>query len=107
MAPADQPSVLVVEDEPAQREVLSYNFEAEGFRVTQASNGEEALMLVEAATEALPLTVALQLTVASTELLAVTEAVTLVLTLALAATLGELVTVGEAALEGETLDEAE
>ena len=47
MAPADQPSVLVVEDEPAQREVLSYNFEAEGFRVTQASNGEEALMLVE------------------------------------------------------------
>jgi two-component system phosphate regulon response regulator PhoB len=47
MAPADQPCVLVVEDEPAQREVLSYNFEAEGFRVTQASNGEEALMLVE------------------------------------------------------------
>jgi len=41
--------VLVVEDEPAQREVLSYNFEAEGFRVTQASNGEEALMLVEEA----------------------------------------------------------
>jgi two-component system phosphate regulon response regulator PhoB len=37
----------VVEDEPAQREVLSYNFEAEGFRVAQASNGEEALMLVE------------------------------------------------------------
>lgn len=47
MAPADQPFVLVVEDEPAQREVLSYNFEAEGFRVVQASNGEEALMLVE------------------------------------------------------------
>jgi two-component system phosphate regulon response regulator PhoB len=47
MAPADQPFVLVVEDEPAQREVLSYNFEAEGFRVAQASNGEEALMLVE------------------------------------------------------------
>jgi two-component system phosphate regulon response regulator PhoB len=49
MVPADQPCVLVVEDEPAQREVLSYNFEAEGFRVTQASNGEEALMLVEEA----------------------------------------------------------
>ena len=47
MAPADQPCVLVVEDEPAQREVMSYNFEAEGFRVAQASNGEEALMLVE------------------------------------------------------------
>ena len=49
MAPADQPCVLLVEDEPAQREVLSYNFEAEGFRVTQAGNGEEALMLVEEA----------------------------------------------------------
>jgi len=49
MAAADQPCVLVVEDEPAQREVLSYNFEAEGFRVAQASNGEEALMLVEEA----------------------------------------------------------
>jgi len=47
MAPADQPCVLVVEDEPAQREVMSYNFEAEGFRVAQASNGEEALMMVE------------------------------------------------------------
>jgi hypothetical protein len=28
---ADQPRVLVVEDEPAQREVLAYNLEAEGF----------------------------------------------------------------------------
>lgn len=43
---ADQPTVLVVEDEPAQREVLSYNLEAEGFRVLRAENGEEALMLV-------------------------------------------------------------
>ena len=40
------PSVLLVEDEPAQREVLAYNLAAEGFQVTQASNGEEALMLV-------------------------------------------------------------
>ena len=40
------PSVLLVEDEPAQREVLAYNLEAEGFAVTQASNGEEALLLV-------------------------------------------------------------
>lgn len=40
------PSVLVVEDEPAQREVLAYNLEAEGFRVAQADNGEEALLLV-------------------------------------------------------------
>ncbi len=45
--PADQPMVLVVEDEPAQREVLSYNLEAEGFRVARAANGEEALLVVE------------------------------------------------------------
>ena len=43
---ADQPTVLVVEDEPAQREVLSYNLEAEGFRAVRAANGEEALLLV-------------------------------------------------------------
>ena len=44
---AGQPTVLVVEDEPAQREVLGYNLEAEGFRVARAENGEEALLLVE------------------------------------------------------------
>lgn len=44
---ADQPTVLVVEDELAQREVLSYNLEAEGFRVLKAENGEEALLVVE------------------------------------------------------------
>ncbi|MFT4150180.1 MAG: phosphate regulon transcriptional regulator PhoB [Paracoccaceae bacterium] len=44
---SDQPSVLLVEDEPAQREVLSYNLEAEGFRVSSADNGEDALMLVD------------------------------------------------------------
>ncbi|MFD1509293.1 phosphate regulon transcriptional regulator PhoB [Lacimonas salitolerans] len=42
-----QPSVLVVEDEPAQREVLIYNLEAEGFRVISAEDGNEALVLVE------------------------------------------------------------
>lgn len=47
MAPQEHPTVLVVEDEPAQREVLGYNLEAEGFRVSSASNGEEALMLVD------------------------------------------------------------
>ncbi|WP_292291061.1 phosphate regulon transcriptional regulator PhoB [Marivita sp.] len=41
-----QPTVLIVEDEPAQREVLGYNLEAEGFRVATAENGEEALLLV-------------------------------------------------------------
>ena len=44
--PADQPTVLLVEDEPAQREVLGYNLEADGFRVVTANNGEEALMMV-------------------------------------------------------------
>jgi two-component system phosphate regulon response regulator PhoB len=44
---ADQPTVLVVEDEPAQREVLSYNLAAEGFRVCQAENGDEALLVVD------------------------------------------------------------
>lgn len=44
---AQQPRVLVVEDEPAQREVLAYNLEAEGFGVSRAENGEEALILVE------------------------------------------------------------
>ncbi|WP_323764647.1 phosphate regulon transcriptional regulator PhoB [Marinovum sp.] len=43
----DQPTVLVVEDEPAQREVLSYNLEAEGFRVSRAEDGEQALLLAE------------------------------------------------------------
>ena len=42
-----QPSVIVVEDEPAQRAVLAYNLEAEGFHVIQAEDGEEALILVE------------------------------------------------------------
>ena len=45
-APA-QPMVLVVEDEPAQREVLAYNLQAEGYHVARAENGEEALMLVQ------------------------------------------------------------
>ncbi|WP_299612837.1 phosphate regulon transcriptional regulator PhoB [uncultured Tateyamaria sp.] len=44
---ADQPRVLVVEDEPAQREVLAYNLEAEGFAVSRAQNGDEALLLVD------------------------------------------------------------
>jgi two-component system phosphate regulon response regulator PhoB len=39
--------VLLVEDEPAQRTVLAYNLEAEGFAVTQADNGEDAMVLVD------------------------------------------------------------
>lgn len=43
---ASQPKVLVVEDEPAQREVLVYNLQAEGYAVEKAADGEEALLLV-------------------------------------------------------------
>ncbi len=46
-----QAQILLVEDERAQREVLSYNLEAEGFIVRCAENGEDALLLIE---EALP-----------------------------------------------------
>ena len=45
--PAAQPKVLLVEDEPAQREVLAYNLEAEGFAVARAGTGDDALVLVE------------------------------------------------------------
>ncbi len=44
---AVQPRVLVVEDEPSQREVLAYNLEAEGFRVASAATGDDALLLVD------------------------------------------------------------
>ncbi|EBA17939.1 phosphate regulon transcriptional regulatory protein PhoB [Roseobacter sp. SK209-2-6] len=43
----DQPTVLIVEDELAQREVLAYNLEADGFRVLKAENGEEGLLVVD------------------------------------------------------------
>ena len=43
----EQPSVLLVEDEPAQREVLAYNLEAEGFAVIRAGDGEEAMSLID------------------------------------------------------------
>lgn len=40
------PHVLVVDDEAAQREMLVYNIEAEGYRTSRAEDGEEALMAV-------------------------------------------------------------
>ncbi|WP_370269636.1 phosphate regulon transcriptional regulator PhoB [Nioella sp.] len=43
---AGEPLVLVVEDEPAQREVLAYNIRAEGYLVMSAGAGDEALMMV-------------------------------------------------------------
>jgi two-component system phosphate regulon response regulator PhoB len=42
-----EPSVLVVEDEPSQREMIAYNLESEGFRVLKAGDGNEALLLIE------------------------------------------------------------
>ena len=38
--------VLIVEDEAALVELLRYNFEQEGFRVSSAADGEEALVMV-------------------------------------------------------------
>ncbi len=38
--------VLIVEDEAALVELLRYNFEQEGFRVSAAADGEEALIMV-------------------------------------------------------------
>lgn len=43
---AGEPLVLVVEDEPAQREVLAYNIEAEGYQVVTAGTGDAALEIV-------------------------------------------------------------
>ena len=42
---AGEPLVLIVEDEPAQREVLAYNIRAEGYAVIAAGAGDEALVL--------------------------------------------------------------
>lgn len=47
MASQDRPTVLVVEDEPAQREVIAYNLQSEGFRVLTAADGEAALQSVD------------------------------------------------------------
>ena len=46
MTTPDTPLVLVVDDEPAQRALLSYNLKAAGFRVATAADGEEALLAV-------------------------------------------------------------
>lgn len=42
---AGEPFVLIVEDDPAQREVLAYNIRAEGFQVETAESGDEALLM--------------------------------------------------------------
>ncbi len=44
---AETPTVLLVEDEPAQREILRYNLTSEGYEVAMAENGDDAMILVE------------------------------------------------------------
>ncbi|WP_017928554.1 phosphate regulon transcriptional regulator PhoB [Limimaricola hongkongensis] len=41
-----KPHVLVVEDEPSQRAVLSYNLESEGFRISEAEDGDAAMLMI-------------------------------------------------------------
>ena len=41
---ATQPHVLIIEDEPAQREMLHYNLISEGYRVSTANDGDEGLL---------------------------------------------------------------
>lgn len=48
---AGKPTILLVEDEPAQRAVLAYNLKSEGFDVLEAEDGDEALVM---ARESLP-----------------------------------------------------
>lgn len=43
----EKPLVLLVEDEPAQREILRYNLSSEGYEVTVAENGDDALLLAD------------------------------------------------------------
>ena len=41
-----KPHILIVEDEPAQIEMLRYNLESEGYRISVAMDGDEALLRV-------------------------------------------------------------
>jgi two-component system phosphate regulon response regulator PhoB len=45
----DKARILLVEDEPAQLEVLRYNLESEGYAVDVAATGDDALLLVDEA----------------------------------------------------------
>lgn len=47
MTDVTAPVILVVEDEPAQLELLSYNLSNEGYNVVRAEDGETALLLAE------------------------------------------------------------
>lgn len=41
------PVVLIVEDEPAQMELLTYNFRKDGYGILEASDGEEGLLIAQ------------------------------------------------------------
>lgn len=45
MAGTPVPLVLVVDDDPAQRDLLTYNLESAGYRVATAADGDEALLV--------------------------------------------------------------
>ena len=47
MAESPETKVLIIEDEPAQLELLSYNLEKEGYSVLSATDGEEGLLLAK------------------------------------------------------------
>ena len=47
MSSGETLTVLVVEDEQAQAEVLGYNLKAEGYRVVHAVDGDEALLYAD------------------------------------------------------------
>jgi two-component system OmpR family response regulator len=50
---SERPSILVVDDDPHLREVVSFALEQAGFRVEQAENGREGLARVQRAVPAL------------------------------------------------------
>ena len=43
----ERPKILIVEDEPAQREILLYHLKKAGFAALWADNGEEGLLLAQ------------------------------------------------------------
>ncbi len=47
MAKSHGIKALIIEDEPAQLELLSYNLEKEGYRIFAASDGEEGLLIAK------------------------------------------------------------
>lgn len=47
MGKQSKPLVLIVEDEPAQMELVAYNLESENYRILRAEDGEEGLELAK------------------------------------------------------------